>query len=165
MSSLLPRFTAQRMVMDYVRQYYGPASKHGRLLGELGNPKAPTELSRWKKKINELWPDVSLRRVDDGRTSIDSGKTMKIEVAASLNGLTESDVVMECLVGNETENDDFIVQSCYTLKPRGHNSAGEIIFTIDLTPPLPGLQFYELRMYPRHKLLAHPFEAGYMLWL
>jgi len=39
------------------------------------------------------------------------------------------------------------------------------LFSINLEPPLSGLQFYKLRLYPSHPLLAHRFETGRIIWL
>ena len=38
-------------------------------------------------------------------------------------------------------------------------------FSLDLDPPLPGLQLYQIRTYPCHELLSHRFETGCMIWL
>jgi len=45
------------------------------------------------------------------------------------------------------------------------DASGANVFALDLTPRLPGLQSYKIRMYPFHPTLAHRLEAGYMLWL
>jgi starch phosphorylase len=39
------------------------------------------------------------------------------------------------------------------------------LFVLDLDPPLPGLQHYQIRMYPHHDCLSHRFETGCMIWL
>ena len=47
----------------------------------------------------------------------------------------------------------------------GRNDAGEAIFQLDFRSELPGLQSYQIRLYPYHELLSHRFEVGRMLWL
>ena len=42
---------------------------------------------------------------------------------------------------------------------------GEHIFTLNLRPNHPGMNQYKIRLYPYHELLAHPLEAGYLIWL
>ena len=41
----------------------------------------------------------------------------------------------------------------------------EVMFELDLQPPLSGLQYYKIRIYPYHELLSHRFETGCMIWL
>jgi len=163
--SQIPRFNAQRMVMDYVRGYYGPASRHQRrLTRDRGGPAA--ELAAWKHKVAEAWGGVSLERVDEARSEIGSGATLPITVAADLAGLSPEDVRVECLVGVEDEYGGFALKERHGLSPQGEtDDRGRALFHLDLEPSLPGLQVYKLRMVPYHGEQAHLHETGRMIWL
>ena len=164
MQSLIPRFNSQRMVMDYVRHYYGPARKQ--CLVMTGNQFARArEVAGWRRKIDAAWPSARLRRVDSPATEIRSGTTLKIEIAAALNGLGADDVLVECLIGTEGEDGSFLRAETHVFIPDGANDRGEHVFRLNLAPRLAGLQFYKIRMYPFHHCLSHRFEAGYMIWL
>jgi len=164
MKSLLPHFNAQRMVMDYVSNFYSMASQHNRLLGADNSAPART-LAEWKKKVARCWSGVRLRRLDTPPQAIKSDETLSIEVGVYLNGLESHDVFMECLLGtgHDAETCDF--QDIYKLEPNGINTNGEQVFHIHLNSPLSGLQFYKIRLYPYHESLARRFETGHMLWL
>lgn len=164
MKSILPHFNAQRMVMDYVQGYYTSASQHRHVLGE-DNGAPARQLAEWKNKIAQQWHGVSARRVDEAQPKIHAGEMLPIHVAMQLNGLDAEDVQVECLVGTESEAGDFQIEDRMFLEPAETNENGEVIFALDLDPPLPGLQYYKLRAYPYHALLAHPFETGWMIWL
>jgi len=164
MKSIMPRFNSQRMVMDYVTSFYGPATRQRSTL--LENGAAPArELAEWKRKVARTWPGVRVRLLNEAPQEIMSGTTLPIRVAAYLNELSAEDVVVECLVGTETENEEFAVHDRFILTAIGQNENGETLFHLDLSPSLPGLQYYKLRIYPYHRLLSHPFETGCMLWL
>ncbi len=164
MKSVMPRFNAQRMVMDYVRDFYGPAIRHRRAL--LADDARPAQdLAQWKTRVYTAWPEVSLSRVDDGRTEILAGESLVIQVAARLNGLRPDDVHVECLVGTSDGADKFALDNRYFFEAMRETDSGETIFELNLAPELSGLQFYKIRMYPWHKLLCHPFEMGFMIWL
>jgi hypothetical protein len=45
------------------------------------------------------------------------------------------------------------------------NQAGETVFALDAEPPECGQFATEIRVYPWHELLSHPFELGLMKWL
>ncbi|HKF96138.1 MAG TPA: hypothetical protein VKB96_16420, partial [Gammaproteobacteria bacterium] len=47
---------------------------------------------------------------------------------------------------------------------QNHDEHGQL-FSLEMQPRLPGLQQYQLRVYPCHPLLSHPFEMGLMVWL
>jgi starch phosphorylase len=169
MKSIMPRFNAQRMLMDYLQAYYGPASRQGHTLAE-GAGAGARELAAWKRRVERSWPKVAIRRTDASERAILYGQSLPIEVAVRLDGLLPEDVVVECLLGIETEQGAaetgaFTPRRALPLEPTGRNEQGEYLFRLDLPSIFPGLQFYKLRVYPFHRLLSHRFEMGYMLWV
>jgi len=165
MKSIIPNFGAQRMLMDYLRNYYHHASKHHAAL--LENDSEPARvLSAWKNKVGKSWKDVALYRLDIARHEIKSGEILPVRVAARLNGLDHEDIQIECLIGKNNHRGEFIITDRFYMEPTGENSDnGDLIYEVGLHPSLPGLQQYMVRMYPYHSLLAHPFETGWMIWL
>jgi starch phosphorylase len=94
-----------------------------------------------------------------------SGESLRIEVAARLGELSAQDVVLECIIGLEDEHGIFTAQEHVRFNSSGNTGQGDALFELDLAPPLSGLQFYKLRLYPCHPLLSHPFETGRLIWL
>ena len=168
MKSAIPNFNAQRMFSDYITKFYAPASRQNKILCADGY-KGAKELATWKAKVSRAWPSVSLRRTDKSPTELISGDSLTIEIAVNLGELTSEDVILECIIGTgnetETEHQAFHEREHVKLKPQGKDSHGHALFGIELTPPLPGLQFYKLRLYPSHPLLSHRFETGRIIWL
>ena len=164
MKSIIPHFNAQRMVMDYVRQFYSPARDQYRRLME-NNAAPASELARWKKKVEKSWWGVSMQLANKVRTEIKYHETLPIRVSADLNGLAQDDVVVECLLGCEEGSGKFKLHGRYSLEPESTVEDTLTYFTIDLRPEISGLQCYRIRMYPCHPLLSHPFEMGFMIWL
>jgi starch phosphorylase len=165
MKSLIPRFNSQRMVMDYVRKFYSYA-RHQRLVMSGNNYARAKEVAGWRRKVDRSWPRVRLRRLDTPAQEIAAGSALPIRVAAFLNGLGPDDVLVECLVGTESESGEFIKHDTHVFSPGPVDPAtAETEFRLDLTPRLPGLQYYRIRIMPFHPCLGNRFEAGYMLWL
>jgi starch phosphorylase len=164
MKSLIPRFNSARMVMDYVQNYYAPAKRqHLMMVGN--NFTRAKEVAAWRKRLDQNWSSISLRRMDDKQSEIRAGEVFPLRVAARLNNLRAEDVLVECLVGLEAENGEFTRLDSHVFTSEGRNEAGETLFKLDLHPRLSGLQYYKIRMYPFHPALCHRFESGYMLWL
>jgi len=42
---------------------------------------------------------------------------------------------------------------------------GAVVYSLDLQPPACGQFATEIRIYPYHELLSHPYEVGLMKWL
>ncbi|MCG6975529.1 MAG: alpha-glucan family phosphorylase [Acidiferrobacterales bacterium] len=164
MKSTMPLFNAQRMVMDYVQDFYGPAARQRVTLGK-DNAAPAKALAEWKSKVAAVWGGVSIHRIDNAPTEINAGDSLPIRVAVNLNGLTPDDVRVECLVGTESEMDEMIVDSTYAFEPTGKNEQGEDIFELDLLPRLAGLQYFQIRMHPMNENLSHPLETGRLIWI
>ena len=164
MKSILPQFNAQRMVMDYVTEFYGPASRQGmELSSDKGKP--AKALAQWKQKVADVWNGVSIRRLGDTPAEIKAGNSLPLRVAARLNGLSPEDVRVECLVGTQSELGELEVDATYFFTTTGKNDEGEDLFELDLSPRLSGLQYYQIRMHPHHMLQSQPYETGHLIWI
>jgi len=164
MKTITPRFNAERMVMDYVTNYYQPASTQGAML-MADNGKLAGELSRWKDRVRAAWPGVELRVVGCVDDQCHHEGSVEVRVEAHLNGLNASDVRVECLLKPEctgTRSSSSGPGSFFLEKEREDN--GKTVFSTQLQPPYPGLQTFTLRMYPYHTALTHPLELGAMVW-
>ena len=165
MSTLLPRFNSQRMVTDYLRKTYFPASQQGRRYSENGY-QAAREIAAWKAKIRVAWPRVSARRLDASVGSLRFGDAVRVEVAVAIDGLRPQDIVVEMVLERRHAPDHPGDSARYTFEFTGtRTDAGEHVFALDLTPEFCGRISYRLRLYPCHELLTHPFEMGMMRWI
>jgi len=162
MKSLMPCYNSQRMVMDYVRDFYSPASKHCPLI-KSDNHHLADELAHWKSHITASWDGVSIRRLDESECTISSGETMVIELAINLNGLNVSDIIVECLVSSDEKSEQ--VHETLRFRANRNIDSGEMLYRLEFNPSLSGLQYYRIRTYPWHEHLCHRFEMGRMIWL
>jgi starch phosphorylase len=164
-ATILPQFNSARMVAEYLRKFYLPASQQGRRYAEDKFARA-TLIAGWKQRVREAWPEVRIRRIDEAKRRIAFGEGIRIEVAVQLAGLAPSDVIVELVLerGNrrtargEHEQLRFAADGTRT-------DQGEHRFVLDLQPEMCGRLDYAIRAYPWHELLTHPFELGLMIWV
>ena len=162
MKSLIPCYNSQRMVMDYVRDFYSPASKHCPLI-KCDNHQLADELANWKRHIAANWDGVTIRRLDSAEPAIRSGETMVIELAINLNGLSVSDIIVECLVSADKDTKN--IHETLRFRANRNIDSGETLYRLEFNPSLSGMQYYQVRTYPWHEHLCHQFEMGRMIWL
>ena len=164
MATILPRFNARRMLKEYVDRLYTPASRQGRryLAGHAG---VATEVARFKARVRDAWPSVTLRVLDRGAQHIAFGERFAIDVGVQLAGLDPADVVVEALLERADVRTGRGERRRYPLSPvDGRTEAGEHRYRIELAPELCGHLTYRLRAYPHHPDLTHPHETGLMRW-
>ncbi len=163
MKSIIPHFNAQRMVMDYVRKFYGPAARQMALLAG-DNAANARKLAAWKQNVKQRWPGVSIALAAAPTQQIAFRDAMSLRLHAHLNGLQPEDVVVECLLGKIPSGGKFFSFDRRLFKPVAQNG-DEVEFALEFTAEQYGLVHYKLRIYPHHRLLSHPFEMGCMLWV
>jgi starch phosphorylase len=175
MASVIPRFNMRRTVYDYARGIYYPLSRHGAKLAE-NDFAGARALADWKQRVRQLWPKVGLRLLADARNDMPRGERLRLRVAAALNGLDAADVRVEFVARRRLPAADVeqpALSSYQAPAPDGlwveHLQAtGEIeadgctVFALDAQTTECGQFDTEVRIYPYHELLTHPFEVGLM---
>lgn len=164
MASLLPRYNASRMVDEYVKNFYLPASRRGTLYVE-NNFDNARKVSSWKTKVKNAWDGVTLKRLDTPRKRINFGDALYFKVVSELNGLEPKDVVVELLICRLVKNPQPCDFKHYRFQTSGTEASGEHLFELSIAPDLCGKLECSIRIYPNHPLLTHPLEMGMMLWL
>ncbi len=167
MKSIIPRFNAQRMLRDYLKNYYGPAAKAGRLLTAENNTKAG-ELAQWKQHVLQAWPKISAELIEQPPHTITNGESITLHVLVHLADLKPEDIVIDCLIGSSQTLSDIDtfeheVVECFTFDKLSED--GRARFTLELKPENSGLINYMIRVYPYHPLQIRRFELGRMIWL
>ncbi len=178
MMTVIPRFNMRRVLFDYTRGLYQPAAAQYRRLAADGFTGART-LADWKQRVRAAWPKVSLKLVNDSGRDLPRGERLRLSVAVALNGLSPADVRVEFLARRLLPQADRAppALSSYALPARDGlwrtalkaaddaDQAGETVFALDAEPPECGQFATEIRIYPWHELLTHPYELGLMKWL
>lgn len=164
MISLLPRYNATRMVTEYTRNFYVPASRQGALYSD-DDFSGAKKIAAWKAFVRRAWGGVRIRRLDTPTKRISFGDALHFDVALRLSGLQPEDVIVELLVCRQFSKAAVCDYKHFRFDFTGREESGEHLFALNLTPDLCGKLDYYIRAYPYHPLLTHPFEMGMMVWL
>jgi starch phosphorylase len=178
MTTVIPRFNMRRVSFDYTRGLYVPAAAHYQRLAADGYTGART-LADWKQRVRAAWPKVSLKLLSDTARDLPRGERLRLRIVAGLNGLTPVDVRVEFAARRLLPEADLSPPplSSYAQTARDglweaaltatdeHDADGAVIFALDVEPPECGQFRTEVRIYPWHELLSHPYELGLMKWL
>lgn len=163
--TVLPRFNAERQVLEYTEHFYGPAARHARRLAA-DDARAGRTLAEWKQRIVAHWPELGVRLVQGPPPALQAGSQFRLAVAVALHSLAAEDVCVECQLGHGGVDGAFHCSETVELTPAaGATGPGEQMYAAEIATALSGLASLRVRVYPRHELLAHPFEMGRVRWL
>jgi starch phosphorylase len=164
MISLLPRYSSTRMVDEYVKKFYLPASQKGMAYAD-NDFDGAKKIAVWKTRIRNAWQGIALRRLDTPCDRIHFSEALNFKVAAKLNHLEPQDVIVELLICRQFSKTRLCNFKHFSFEFTGIKEGDEHLFELKLTPELCGKQEYFIRIYPYHSLLTHPLEMGMMVWL
>ncbi len=161
MISSIPHFNTDRMVSEYTRRFYVPASQHGKAMIEDGFKRARA-LAAWKARVYKAWPKVTLTRIDGMPVEAQElyGERLKVQVKVFHDGLSYGDLHVEIVLLRPSREGGY---KPYRIVEMVHMNDG--IFETDLQPEDSGDFAYHIRVYPTHKDLAHHLSMGLLTYL
>lgn len=159
------QFSSDRMLQDYLRAFYLPASERAaRLLADGG--RGARELSAWKERVRASWGElgfvsVQLSVADPARLA--PGSRFEVDVELRLRGLEPSDVAVEWFEG-ATDSDGVVDAGYAAPLTLTEKLDGRARYHGTVVRPDDDSRGYSVRVRPSHPELTHPNELGLVLW-
>lgn len=165
MLTLVPRFSAGRMVREYTDTYYVPAASRGLLLGK-GNYALARQLADWKRKIPIRFSSLRLKDIRvEGLLgdSIAIGQPLTVKVRIDPGKLTLTEILVQLVIG-PTNGEDFLRPADVVTLKGAPDSRGALIFTGTHELQENGRYAYGIRVAPHHEGLEKALDSGLVLW-
>src|SRR5262249_810396 len=100
MGTVCPVFNTNRMVQEYIEKSYWPsAQRHDAPTAE--NLKKASELSQWRRRLSQGWPQVRVEAVESKAPSdlVHVGSTLEVKARVNLGSLSPNDVEVQLFHG------------------------------------------------------------------
>jgi starch phosphorylase len=156
MALLTPRFSANRMMREYMERYYAPAARGVRERTGAGEGTGAA-LSRWLQKLAQGWGRVRLSELS-GRLA-PGGYEFTVEVF--LGDLSPDDVAVELYAdaaGRAPPERHLMSVSKRSMKP-----GGSCLYRAAIASDRP-VDHYSARVMASHPAARVPMEASFILW-
>ncbi|MEN6338296.1 MAG: alpha-glucan family phosphorylase [Phycisphaerales bacterium] len=172
-----PRFNTNRMLAEYARRFYCPASTryHHLATDSLDRVKA---LAQWKSEIRHAWQEFAVREVTMNAVNGEGGEELNprqpqmkvgseltIRALIKLGRIRPQDVNVELYHGPTDSwgniRDGMALPMTYDQKA---NEDGEHWFTGRMECRATGQHGVAVRVLPNHPDQSNPFELGLVLW-
>lgn len=117
LSEITPRFSAGRMVEEYMRELYEPAHRLWSRISQEDFAEARRK-SIWDAKLTEVWDRVRFIDIGDGPADrVLSGSAVNVRAILDLAGLRPADVRVEAVLGRVGVNGQLENTETLSLKP------------------------------------------------
>ncbi len=164
--SLTAQFSSDRMVMDYVRDYYCPAAKrHGELCANeyaLGR-----KLAGWKHELASRFPTVQISQVviegADGDTII-CGQPIQVTVTLKPGNMDAADLLVQLVAGPSVKGDFVEIPSVNDLMLVRRTDDGRLVYAGTYITQDSGPYAYGVRVLASTEGIGSPLETKLVMW-
>ncbi len=156
-----PRFNAQRMVRQYVTDYYAPASRRGSALAA-DDYHAAVELAGWRAQVRGAWSQLTLTAGRAERSFLSVGDEIEVQATVTAPGLAGIELRVEVVYSREEDDLQAGLEAVAMTRVAERGDVFE--YRARFSPKLSGRVAYGVRCYPVNHLLASPFDAYAITW-
>jgi glycogen phosphorylase len=156
MAQLAPRFSANRMVREYLSTVYVPAAERLRAR-EADDGRLGKELRAWHARVASEWPGVHFGELTVTETA--DRRTMSTQL--HLGGLDPADVAVELYA--DASGNDGPSRLTMTRSAGSNPGTNSSIYCADVPRSRPAADFTP-RVIPAHPAACIPLEAVQILW-
>ncbi|WP_183093954.1 alpha-glucan family phosphorylase [Nocardioides stalactiti] len=160
LKSLGPKVLATRMVRDYVRQMYAPATHNARAVN--ADYAGARDLAQWKARVRAAWPAVRVEHVETQGVGDEPsvGAPMTVRCYVAIGDLAPQDVEVQLVHGRVDAEDVLVDPVVAVLSATESYEGGRHRYDVEVALPRSGPFGYTVRVLPSHPLLVAPAELG-----
>lgn len=165
-SDIAKQFNTNRMLNDYIRQYYLPLAERSAKLAANDFAEAK-EIAAWKDKMRKAWDGVNVLKIkqfDLNKSNIKAGDRYMTEVQVYVNGLDPHDIGIELVVANPIKDDKVTIDRKLQLH---FIEQKENIATYGLDQVIHDNGTYDIavRLYPKNPKLPNRMDFPLYKWI
>ena len=158
-------FTTNRMLTDYMNQYYAPQAVRAASLKEADFGLA-RKIAAWKKHVRRSWDDIQVVEVNDPQAAyeLSEHKQMHPSVTLSLGDLLPEEVGVECIFAQTDNRGRLHIVDTVELEVEEFKD-GVARYTASVMPDKTGAYQLGRRIYAKNALLPHRQDFECVKWL
>lgn len=153
MATLTPRFSSNRMLRDYLQQYYLPASS-GVAHRQVNNNQLARELHQWQQQLQTQWSQLRFNKVDIQTV----GQGIHVQAEIYLGQLAPGAIKVQ-LIADPSDAPPALVVDLQLQKSEEQMH----LFAVEIATSRPPNDF-TLRLIPAHLHAVIPQEASLISW-
>ena len=158
-------FTTNRMLTDYVNQYYVPqAARAGEIVSD--DYRLARRISAWKKKLRREWKNIEVisHTQLDPSYSLSMHNSLNEEVVLNLGDLSPEDIGVELILATTDRKQKLHIQERIEYEVVDFND-GIAKYRTSFVPDKTGMYQVASRMYAKNPAMPHRQDFELVKWL
>ncbi|MDH4261552.1 MAG: alpha-glucan family phosphorylase [Spirochaetia bacterium] len=160
----LSHFNSERMVGEYLQNYYNPASKT--YLDLIANDfQKIREYGSWLTHLKSEWPNVKFISFShkENIEYFHADETIFFEAQIEIGKLKPDDLKVSIFIGKEDSTGKIINEK--SIDMQFHQNYGTVAFyTCSISPQSGGVFYYSTRIIPDHPSMVRKVEPDLVIW-
>ena len=176
MRRLCPMFNSNRMVCEYVDDYYlASAERSGRLLA--ADCRRARDFTKWSRRVREAWPQVRILEVhvkrEEEAAPVEAaegmlaearvGDRLKVTALVALGPLSPEDVAVQIHHGLLNERGEILEAELAPMSPV-RKEKGAQVYESEILCKRSGQRGLTARVLPAHEDMLHPHALRLIHW-
>jgi starch phosphorylase len=163
-STCCPFFNTNRMVQEYMEKCYWPSAQRFGLLAA-DNLKKASGLAQWRQQMLRGWPQVKVEAVEaKGADPMHVGAELEVNARVNLGGFSPEDVEVQLFHGVVDNLGEIPSPRTVAMSHNGAHTGSSWVYRGTIPCRTSGQHGFAVRVLPRHRDLANPFEPGLIVW-
>ncbi|SDF18228.1 alpha-glucan family phosphorylase [Desulfovibrio legallii] len=168
LKSLTPMYSSNRMLNDYLRQYYLRAARRRNMLAE-NDWAACRALAAWKADLATRFGTVKVEEIIVSgveNNTMFCGEPVSVRLHMHLGSMKPEEILVQLVIGQALSNGNFTSKPEVLRLEQRHADHGDdgMNYAASYIPAHSGHYRYGIRILPVHPALASPLETGLILW-
>ncbi len=164
MRTLCPFFNSNRMVRQYVEDFYMPSLARYNSLTE-NNWERARKLAAWKSRVQSNWSSLKIVEIrTDAPPEPKVSDTLTVRAWLELGTLTPGDVKVELYQGQLDADGELMWPKAIAMTPTGQTRGAQHEFTGQIHLQTSGRHGLTVRVLPHHPDMGDPYPPGLITW-
>lgn len=158
-------FTTNRMLTDYMNQYYIPQAERSQKM-VADDYKLAREIVLWKNKLLREWQNIEVVSISQPQSyySVSSENALISTIVLNIGNLQPEDVGLEGIFAVRDKKDKLHIRNKTEYKVIDYKD-GVATYQAAIVPDRTGMYELATRMFPSNPLLPHRQDFGLVRWL
>ncbi|MBQ3916526.1 MAG: alpha-glucan family phosphorylase, partial [Bacteroidales bacterium] len=158
-------FTTNRMLTDYINQYYSPQSIRATKI-KANDYALARDIAAWKKHVRREWENVAVisETRPDASYDLSMGNEFKSEVVLSMGNLSPEDIGVETIFASMDAHGQLHINEVKEYTPVEF-SDGVCKYQVSILPDKTGMYQVASRVFAKNPLLPHRQDFECVKWL